>query len=134
MLMRSGMWHEYEVVLKCDRAKHNDEVVWKDIHAFLDEIKNNQGVKKIAAIGYWYDCHILGSILNHSSWGGRYTIKLGATDLVDAIATAHASKVDIPTDIENIKKVGILSTPNLTLYYSRHYFCCQRQINYLLQR
>jgi len=75
------------------RAKHSDEEVWKDIHALLDEIKNNQGVKKVAAIGYCF--------------GGRYTLKLGATDLVDAVAAAHASRVDIPTDIENIKKPSL---------------------------
>jgi dienelactone hydrolase len=37
-------------------------------------------------------------------WGAFSTLTLGAGNLVDAVAVAHPSRLDLPSDVENLKK------------------------------
>jgi len=75
------------------KAKHPEEIVWQETVKLIEELKAHHGVKKIASIGFCY--------------GGWITFRLGATDLVDAVAGAHPSMVKVPEDIENIKKPSL---------------------------
>ncbi|KAL0477078.1 AIM2 [Acrasis kona] len=57
---------------------------------FANELKEKHGVTKLAVIGY--------------CWGGFSTLMIGATDIANAVAVAHPSRLDFPGDIERIKK------------------------------
>jgi dienelactone hydrolase len=74
-------------------AKHGKDHCYPLIENVARELREKHGVTKLAAIGF--------------CWGGWATLKLGATDLVDAVAVAHPSMVDMPADIENLKKPAL---------------------------
>lgn len=66
------------------RPQHHDE-----IHAVLKELKSKY--PKIAASGY--------------CWGGFYSIRLAThEDKVDCAIASHPSLVEVPKDIEDVKK------------------------------
>jgi dienelactone hydrolase len=71
-------------------AKHPKSERFPLIKGVATELREKHGVTKLAAIGF--------------CWGGWGTLMLGATDLVDAVCVAHPSLVELPTDIENLKK------------------------------
>jgi len=72
------------------RGRHPKNERYATIVNVATELREKHGVTKLAAIGF--------------CWGGWGTLKLGATDLVDAVAVAHPSLFDFPADIENLKK------------------------------
>lgn len=75
-------------------GRHLPDVVLKEIVVpLVKEVREKQGVKKIAAIGFCY--------------GGVVALRLSATGLVDAVATAHPSIVKVPEDIENVKVTSL---------------------------
>jgi len=75
------------------KAKHSEQNTWPEITGFVEEVRKHHGVTAIASVGY--------------CWGGWASLRLGATDLVDAVAVGHPSLVQFPADIENIKKPSL---------------------------
>jgi len=76
-------------------SRNSKEIRYPRIVSIAKELKQNHGVKKLAAIGFCY--------------GGWGTAKLAGDQLVDGAAFAHPSRIEFPADIENIK------TPTLFL-------------------
>jgi len=76
-------------------ARNPKELRYPLLKSFIQELKENHGVKKIASIGFCY--------------GGWASVLLSGDQLVDAAGIAHPSRVEFPKDIENIK------TPTLWL-------------------
>jgi dienelactone hydrolase len=74
------------------RAKHGRDV-YPMIEEYTKTLREEQGIKKLVAIGY--------------CWGAMGTIRLGATDLIDGAAVAHPSFLDVPGDIEKLKKPSL---------------------------
>lgn len=74
-------------------SKHGKDHCYPMIENVAKELREKHGVTKLAAIGF--------------CWGGWGTLKLGATDLADAVAVAHPSMLDMPADVENLKKPAL---------------------------
>jgi len=74
-------------------ARHSKDHVYPLVLNVIKELKEKQNISKIVTIGFCY--------------GGWISTKLGGTDLVVAIVNAHPSRIDFPTDIENLKKPSL---------------------------
>jgi len=76
------------------REKHgNKDISYPKFQKYAKELRDNHGVTKLAAIGFCF--------------GGWISLMLGSTELVDAVAVAHPSLINFPTDIENLKKPSL---------------------------
>ena len=71
-------------------ARHSRPHCSHMIESFCRELRENHGVQKLAAVGF--------------CWGGWAALHLGATDLVDAVVVHHPSLLNIPDDVQNLKK------------------------------
>jgi len=69
---------------------HSKEKVRPLFLAVIKDLKENHGITNIVSTGYCY--------------GGWCSIELAATDLVDGAVMAHPSAMEVPKDIENVKK------------------------------
>ena len=71
-------------------GKHNREKCYPLVEAAAKELRETHGVTKLASVGF--------------CWGAATAIMLGATDLVDAVVLHHPTRLEIPGDVEKLKK------------------------------
>jgi len=63
------------------------------LDAFIDALRSEHGVMRVGTTGF--------------SWGGKWSILEAGSDRVDAFIATHPSRVEIPENIEAIKKPGL---------------------------
>lgn len=86
---------------------HGDAQTTPIIDSVLTTLRSdttNWGATKIGSVGYCF--------------GGRYAILSGATEKVDAFATAHPSFVSVSSDIPPIIKPGLLCLAEIDMVFT----------------
>eukprot|EP01113_Clastostelium_recurvatum_P016367 TRINITY_DN1934_c0_g1_i2.p1 TRINITY_DN1934_c0_g1~~TRINITY_DN1934_c0_g1_i2.p1 ORF type:complete len:249 (+),score=31.77 TRINITY_DN1934_c0_g1_i2:35-781(+) len=85
-------------------TKHPKDHVYPLVEKFIQEIRNKHAVTKIAVLGV--------------CWGAWAAVKIGSTDLVDLVVTAHPSLLDMPADIEALRKPAFFACAETDFLFS----------------
>jgi dienelactone hydrolase len=70
--------------------RHGDNAIRPKLEPIVRDLRAAHGIERVAAQGF--------------CWGGRYSILLASTDLVDVGVHNHPSRVGFPADVEGISK------------------------------
>lgn len=70
--------------------RHREAAARPVVEGFMKQLRQDEAVKKVGAVGF--------------CWGGRWSILLAQTDLVDASVACHPSLLSVPADYKAVKK------------------------------